>query len=156
MVCHENFPILSYSQVLTIQAHRIITQIAVVGAQVVGKAFAAAWRQASANSQVARQAAQGGNSQAAHNFASSGLTMDEACKILNVRPPKAGEADLEKITERFKKLFDMNEPKKGGSFYLQSKILRARERIEMEVRTAQEAAEKEAELREGWKPKIYK
>lgn len=58
--------------------------------------------------------------------------------------------------ERFKKLFDMNDPKKGGSFYLQSKILRARERIEMEVRESQRHAEMEKELREGWKPKMYK
>lgn len=57
---------------------------------------------------------------------------------------------------RFKKAFDQNEPKKGGSFYLQSKILRARERIEMEVRTAEEAAERKKELEEGWNPKIYK
>lgn len=58
--------------------------------------------------------------------------------------------------ERFKRLFDVNDPQKGGSFYLQSKVLRARERIEMEVRNAAEAAEMEAELREGWKPKIFK
>jgi len=36
--------------------------------------------------------------------------------------------------ERFKQLYDVNEPGKGGSFYLQSKILRAKERIESEVR----------------------
>lgn len=58
--------------------------------------------------------------------------------------------------DRFKKLFDLNDPKRGGSFYLQSKILRARERIEMEVRTAEQAAEREAELKEGWNPKLYK
>ena len=63
---------------------------------------------------------------------------------------------METVMERFKKLFDNNEPKKGGSFYLQSKILRARERIEMEVRDAAEAAEREAESKEGWKPKVYK
>ena len=57
---------------------------------------------------------------------------------------------------RFKRLFDANDPKKGGSFYLQSKILRARERIEMEVRDAAEAAAREAEIREGWKPKLYR
>lgn len=50
----------------------------------------------------------------------------------------------------------MNDPKKGGSFYLQSKVLRARERLELEVREAQEAAEREEELREGWKPKLYR
>lgn len=58
--------------------------------------------------------------------------------------------------ERFKRLFDANDPNKGGSFYLQSKILRARERIEMEARQAQEAAEAEAEVKEGWKPKVWK
>jgi len=60
------------------------------------------------------------------------------------------------VTERFKRLFDMNEPNKGGSFYLQSKILRARERIELEVRTAEEAAEAERKAKEPWHPKIYK
>lgn len=58
--------------------------------------------------------------------------------------------------ERFKKLFDINDPEKGGSFYLQSKILRARERIEMELRETERKATMEKELKEGWKPKVYK
>jgi len=58
--------------------------------------------------------------------------------------------------ERFKRLFDQNDPKKGGSFYLQSKILRARERIELEVRNAAGKVEREAELKEGWNPKVFK
>lgn len=58
--------------------------------------------------------------------------------------------------ERFKKLFDTNDPKKGGSLYLQSKILRARERIEAEVREAGEKAARAEELEKGWKPKVYK
>ena len=57
---------------------------------------------------------------------------------------------------RFKKLFDVNDPQKGGSFYLQSKVLRARERIESEVQKAAEMAEREAELQDGWKPKVFK
>ena len=63
---------------------------------------------------------------------------------------------MDAVTERFKKLFDINDPKKGGSFYLQSKVLRARERIELEVREAEMASERESELKEGWKPKVYK
>jgi import inner membrane translocase subunit TIM16 len=63
---------------------------------------------------------------------------------------------MEEVMDRFKRLFDVNDPKKGGSFYLQSKVLRARERIESEVRKAAEAAEREAELKEGWKPKVFK
>jgi import inner membrane translocase subunit TIM16 len=58
--------------------------------------------------------------------------------------------------ERFKKLFDLNDPKQGGSFYLQSKILRARERIEMEAREAERKMKIETEAKEGWKPKVYK
>lgn len=58
--------------------------------------------------------------------------------------------------ERFKKLYDKNEPENGGSFYLQSKILRARERIEAEVREKQEKEERERELKDGWKPKMYR
>ena len=63
---------------------------------------------------------------------------------------------MNNVMERFKTMFDRNDPNKGGSLYLQSKILRARERIEMEVREAEEAREREAELKEGWKPKLYK
>lgn len=96
------------------------------------------------------------NPTAANTMNSSGLTLDEACKILNVSPPKAGNANLSETHERFKRLFDNNDPKKGGSFYLQSKVLRARERIEMEVREAQLAAERRRELAEGWKPQVYR
>jgi len=63
---------------------------------------------------------------------------------------------MEHVMERFKKLFDVNDPQKGGSFYLQSKVLRARERIENEVRQAEEKANIESELKEGWKPKVFK
>jgi len=75
---------------------------------------------------------------------------------LNVSPPKGGQAPLDRVHEQFKRLFDMNDPKKGGSFYLQSKVLRARERIEMEVRLAVERREREEEMRVGWKPKVYR
>lgn len=71
-------------------------------------------------------------------------------------PPKAGEANLTQVHEKFKRLFDNNDPKKGGSFYLQSKVLRARERIELEVRERQEHMEREAEKRDGWRPKLYR
>jgi import inner membrane translocase subunit TIM16 len=75
---------------------------------------------------------------------------------LNVSPPKAGEANLTQVHERFKRLFDMNDPKNGGSFYLQSKVLRARERIELEVRERKIENEREEERRDGWKPRLYR
>ncbi|KAI9833169.1 MAG: mitochondrial import inner membrane translocase subunit TIM16 [Sarea resinae] len=136
-------------------AHRIITQVVITGSRVLGRAFAEAYRQASASQKYAAQAAKN-NPGGVNNLAASGLTLDEACKILNVKPPQGGKMNMEDVMARFKKLFDINEPKKGGSFYLQSKILRARERIEMEVGQAERAAERESELNEGWKPKVYK
>lgn len=137
------------------QAHRIIIQVAVTGGRVLGRAVTEAWKQANATSQYARAQAKN-NPGAANTFASHGLTLEEACKILNVKPPQQGKANMDDVMERFKKLFDVNDPQKGGSFYLQSKVLRARERIENEVRQVQEAMEREAELKEGWKPKVFK
>ncbi|PSN67461.1 cochaperone Pam16 [Corynespora cassiicola Philippines] len=133
-------------------AHRIITQVVFSGARIIGRAVSESYKQAAASQKYAAANQKSGGGA----FASSNITMDEACKILNVGPSKMGQIDLEFVTERFKRLFDLNDPKKGGSFYLQSKILRARERIEREVRGYQQMAEREKELREGFKPKITK
>lgn len=100
---------------LTSQAHRIVSQVVITGARVFGRAFTEAYKQASASSKYASEASKG-NMGAATTFASSGLTLDEACRILNVKPPQAqgGEAGVEQVMERFKKLFDLNDPQKGG------------------------------------------
>ncbi|KAK4643243.1 mitochondrial import inner membrane translocase subunit TIM16 [Podospora bellae-mahoneyi] len=137
-------------------AYRLITQVVLIGTRVLGRSFAEAYKQAAASSAYQRAQAQSGNGTAGRASLSSGMTLDEACKILNVKPPQKGEANMEEVMERFKRLFDNNDPKKGGSFYLQSKILRARERIEAEVRPHMEKAEQEAEIKEGWNPKLYK
>ncbi|KAI1322876.1 protein transporter [Xylariaceae sp. FL0255] len=138
-------------------AHRIITQIVVTGTRVLGRAFGEAYKQAQASSNYARaQAKANPNGGGARGALSGNMTLDEACKILNVKPPQGGQANIEEVMDRFKKLFDANDPQKGGSFYLQSKVLRARERIEAEVGPAMEKAAQEAEIKEGWKPKVYK
>ncbi|KAJ5634848.1 protein transporter [Penicillium herquei] len=121
-------------------AHRIVTQVVVTGARVFGRAFAEAYKQAQASGKHAA------GKKAAGGFAASSINIDEACKILNVKPPPPAKP----------KLFDLNDPQKGGSFYLQSKILRARERIEMELREVERKTASEKELQEGWKPKVYK
>ena len=123
-----------------------------------GRAFIEAWRQASARHAYAQSSLSSGGTSAATRaatLASAGLSLSEACQILNVKPPKRGEADMAYVTERFKQLFDANEVANGGSFYLQSKVLRARERIEREMRDREEEREDE-KIREGWKPNVYK
>ena len=125
------------------------------GSRIFGRAVSEAYKQAQASQKYAASSA-GKGPGTSRTFEASGLTVEEACKILDVPPPREGKADMNKVTERFKRLFDSNEPKKGGSFYLQSKILRARQRIEMEVRAADEKASRIKEQQEGWKPKVYK
>lgn len=115
----------------------------------------AAYKQASAASAYQRAQVKAGNSTGGASL-SSGMTLDEACKILNVKPPAGGQANIEEVLERYKRLFDANDPQKGGSFYLQSKIVRAKERFEREVGPVREKMEQEAEVKEGWKPKVYK
>lgn len=128
------------------------------GSRVLGRALTEAYKQAQASSNYARaQAKMNPNAVGGGGRGGPGsMTLDEACKILDVKPPQGARTNTEEITERFKKLFDANDPEKGGSFYLQSKILRARERIEAEVRPAMEKAAQEAEIKEGFKPKVYK
>jgi mitochondrial import inner membrane translocase subunit TIM16 len=133
----------------------------IIGGRVVGRAFAEAYRQANASSQYAR--AQGGAGGAGTRGAanvSAGMTLDEACKILNVKSPGGPSssppaAELEEVLGRYKRLFDANDPQKGGSFYLQSKVVRARERLEAEIKPRVDREAEKAEQTE-WKPKIYK
>ncbi|TGZ81143.1 protein transporter [Ascodesmis nigricans] len=142
-------------------AQKLILAAAAFGTRVLGRAFTEAWQQAHQTQQYARA---GAASQASSSNKTSpsmtrkhdGLTLSEACQILNVRPPQDGKANMDLVMERFMKLYDKNEPDNGGSFYLQSKILRARERIEDEVREKQEKEEREQEINEGWKPKMYR
>lgn len=115
-------------------AHRALFQVILSGAQVFGRAFTEAYKQA------AVQAGKQGQNAARTGAASAqygGITLDESSKILNIENEK--DMNLEKIEERFKYLFDVNDKDKGGSFYLQSKIYRAAERLKYEL------AEKEKE-----------
>lgn len=60
------------------------------------------------------------------------MTLDEAKQILNVNDLKS----LEEITKNYEHLFAVNDKSKSGSFYLQSKVFRAKERIDHELRDA--------------------
>lgn len=110
---------------------KYLIQIIVMGTQVVGKAFARALRQEIAASQEAARRAGGGKQGAQHVAANTrtGLTLEEALRILNVERPDQTEL----IERNYKHLLEVNDRSKGGSFYLQSKIVRAKERIDQEV-----------------------
>ncbi|KAH8549289.1 mitochondrial import inner membrane translocase subunit tim16 [Umbelopsis sp. PMI_123] len=123
---------------------RLIAQILVSVGTVVGRAFVAAYKQAAAN------AAQGGGAAGRAGTKASaadaltrktGMTIDEACQILNVNR----DAELAEVAKHYDHLFKCNDSSAGGSFYLQSKVVRAKERFEMErAETLKEKAEGEA------------
>jgi import inner membrane translocase subunit TIM16 len=72
---------------------------------------------------VAQEAAAKGG---ATIFGKKAMTIEEARQILGVDL----NSSLEDVMVRYGKMFEANE--KGGSFYLQSKVHRAKERIEAE------------------------
>ncbi|KAK7790072.1 hypothetical protein R5R35_012995 [Gryllus longicercus] len=112
---------------------KYIAQIVVLGTQVVGRAFARAIRQEFAASQESARRG-GGGQQGANRAAAnarSGITLEEAQQILNVE-----KLDNEIIQKNYEYLFNANEKSKGGSFYLQSKVVRAKERLDKELEFA--------------------
>ncbi|XP_073755692.1 mitochondrial import inner membrane translocase subunit TIM16 isoform X3 [Callorhinus ursinus] len=118
---------------------KYLAQIIVMGVQVVGRAFARALRQEFAASRAAADARgrAGHQSAAASNL--SGLSLQEAQQILNV-----SKLSPEEIQKNYEHLFKVNDKSVGGSFYLQSKVVRAWERLQEELRIqAQENREKE-------------
>ncbi|XP_055849305.1 mitochondrial import inner membrane translocase subunit Tim16 [Episyrphus balteatus] len=109
---------------------KYLAQIIVLGGQAIGRAFAKALRQEIQASQEAAKRAGGGQqgqNRAAAN-ARTGMTLEEAKQILNLNDLKP-----EEIQKSFEHLFQMNDKAKGGSFYLQSKVFRAKERIDQEL-----------------------
>lgn len=56
------------------------------------------------------------------------MTLEEAMQILDV-----DKIDPIKVQEKYDHLFNINDKSKGGSFYLQSKVFRAKERIDHEL-----------------------
>ncbi|GMM30628.1 import motor complex subunit [Martiniozyma asiatica (nom. inval.)] len=108
-------------------AHRLLAQVVVTGAKVFGRAFTEAYKQASAAS--ATQGSQQAQ-KATEKSRDGDITLDESCKILDV---DLSGLSLEKAQGKYDYLFDINSKDKGGSFYVQSKVFRAMERIKNEI-----------------------
>lgn len=104
---------------------RIIAQLILAGTQVLGRAITRAIRQ---ELDSAKQAA----SRRPQNVPppiQSEMSLEEAMKILNV-----DELDSEGIEQNYQHLFKVNDKKMGGSFYIQSKVFRAKERLDQELK----------------------
>ncbi|PIA28548.1 hypothetical protein AQUCO_06800003v1 [Aquilegia coerulea] len=101
-------------------AGRILFQLIVAGSGVVARAFVQAYRQALTNaskSGVAQETIQ-------NSIRKAGMTEKEARLILGV----SDGSSFEEILKKYNALFENNH--KNGSFYIQSKVQRAKELLE--------------------------
>ena len=113
---------------------RLLANLIIAGGSMLVKAASQAYQKALVNAQrsgVAHEAAKG---TAASVFGKKTMALDEARMILEI---DAG-ATLEEAMARYQKMFEANEK---ASFYLQSKIHRAKERMEQEFGTGSEEQE---------------
>lgn len=108
-------------------AYRALVQVVITGTKVFSKAFAEAYKQASVQS-TRQGSSDGTNTRKMKEY--GGITLDESCKILNV---EKDSLDPEKIKKNYDYLFSVNDKEHSGSFYLQSKIFRASERLKYEL-----------------------
>lgn len=113
---------------------KYLVQLIITGAQVLGRAFTRAVKQEIQSSQEAAQRL--GQQSQAKDFAANaqmGLTVDEAKRILDVT-----NLDAEEIQKRYQFLYGANNDKNGGNLYIRSKIYRAKERLEFELKKSNE------------------
>ncbi|KAH9820664.1 hypothetical protein DFH28DRAFT_923934 [Melampsora americana] len=129
---------------------RIVSQVVILGSQILGKAFVEAYKQAARNARSGSAGSVGGAEGAGANAfqgvdSSSSLitrkhrmSVDEACQILNVKnvgfengasDPKVSE-ELVQMLKSYERLQKSNEK---TSIYILSKIVRAKDRISAEI-----------------------
>ncbi|KAK4784410.1 hypothetical protein SAY86_018778 [Trapa natans] len=115
-----------------VMAARILANLIVMGGGILARAFVQAYRQALAN------ASKNGTAQEAMQNtirrASKAMTEQEARQILGIQEGAAWE----EILKKYDVLFERNA--KNGSFYLQSKVHRAKECLEVVYRGKGESA----------------
>ncbi|KAK6014064.1 hypothetical protein OSTOST_20588 [Ostertagia ostertagi] len=116
---------------------RHAVKVALAAGEAVAKALSRAIKQELQQSQhaAARHSAKTGQSASetrdnANANARLGISLEESLQILNVKPP----IDPKEVEQKYEHLFSINDKSKGGSFYLQSKVYRAKERIDEELR----------------------
>jgi len=104
---------------------QILAQALIIGGGVMIKAFAEAYQKVAANPEAAKAAAEQAR-KSTSTFIRNEMSLEEAKNILSfpIKPTR------QQLNEKYDKLFNANDPRKGGSFYIQSKVYRAKEALE--------------------------
>lgn len=106
-------------------ASKIIANLIILGSGIVLRAFTQAYQKALQNAAKSGAAREATATMAQRQ--SKAMTLQEARNILGV----SEETPWQEVLERYKRLYDNNE--RVGSFYLQSKVQRAKECLEATV-----------------------
>jgi import inner membrane translocase subunit TIM16 len=116
---------------------RIIAQIIVPAIAIMAKTLPAAYAAALENARKSGTANEGSNAgDASRNMGASFLgkarmSKDEALMVLNLTE---SDATVEAVNRQYERYFESNKVENGGSFYLQSKIYRAKELLDEYVK----------------------
>nr|CDS26679.1 mitochondrial import inner membrane translocase [Hymenolepis microstoma] len=112
---------------------KYLAQMILAGSRILGRAFAKALQEEYAASKNAARARVGASQSSSPpsetSSCASGISLEEAKQILNV----SDIYNTEEVNKRYDHLFTVNDKKNGGSLYLQSKVFRAKERIDEEL-----------------------
>ncbi|KAL7481044.1 hypothetical protein ACHAW6_006720 [Cyclotella cf. meneghiniana] len=123
---------------------RVIAQGILLGVSILARALPAAYASALANARKtgADKAAEEAARKGASFLGKARMSKDEALQVLNL---SEGEATIEAVQKQYERYFEANKVENGGSFYLQSKIYRAKELLDEYV------AEKNKEQQDAWR-----
>ena len=103
---------------------RIIAQVVILGVSVLGRAIPAAYAAAVQNAKK-----NGLDKASTAVQRQSQVSLDEALMILNLKET-GSKVTAEEVQKQYDKYFEANKVEKGGSFYLQSKVFRAKEMLD--------------------------
>lgn len=120
---------------------RVLVQAAVMGISILARALPAAYGAALQNARknggaAAAEAAKGGSI-----LGRKTMPLDEAMLVLNLGKKEAVTAEA--VQKQYDKYFAANAVDNGGSFYLQSKIYRAKEMLDEYIREQKKEEGKE-------------
>ena len=131
---------------------KILAQGVVAGIAILARALPAAYAAALQNARKsgADKAASEAAKKGASFLGKARITKDEALMVLNLTENETAPLTAEAIQKQYDRYFEANKVEKGGSFYLQSKIYRAKELLDEYVKekNAEKIKEDEAQQKQ--------